>query len=440
MFQQFHLLSGYTALDNVADGLLYTGMALADRRRLAVAALDRVGLGNRLDHVATKLSGGERQRVAIARALVGGPSIVLADEPTGNLDSKTSDAIVELIEELNADGATIVVITHNHEIASHFPRAVGLRDGLIESRHRAAGMTNGTASDPRPSKLHVADIARTASVGLRTRKLRAALSALGIMIGIAAMVAVLGLSESSKSDLLAQLDRLGTNLLTVQAGQGFGRGSGELPETAAEMIARIGPVETTSAVSAVDGPTCTGPTSSRPARPAASPCRRSTSICSTRSAVRWPTGRFHDEASAAYPTIVLGSVAAERLGIADVDPAVQVWLGDQWFTVIGVLDEFELSPDLDRAAMVGMEAAETYLDDDNVPTSIFVRTDPGTSTTSWACSAPPPTRKLPKKSRSTVRPMPSRRTRRPTMPSPRCSSVSVPSPCSSAVSASPTSW
>jgi putative ABC transport system ATP-binding protein len=133
VFQQFFLLSGYTALDNVADGLLYTGMSLADRRRLAVDSLTRVGLADRMGHDATKLSGGERQRVAIARALVGGPDIVLADEPTGNLDSKSSEAIVELIEELNAAGSTIVVITHNQQIAAGFPRAVAIRDGLIES-------------------------------------------------------------------------------------------------------------------------------------------------------------------------------------------------------------------------------------------------------------------------------------------------------------------
>jgi putative ABC transport system ATP-binding protein len=108
-------------------------MSVGDRRSLAYTALDRVGLSHRLDHVATKLSGGERQRVAIARALVGEPDIVLADEPTGNLDSKTSDSIVELIEELSDEGATIVVITHNHEIASHFPRTISIRDGLIES-------------------------------------------------------------------------------------------------------------------------------------------------------------------------------------------------------------------------------------------------------------------------------------------------------------------
>ena len=132
VFQQFHLLSGYTALDNVADGMLYTGASQSRRRQLAFEALDRVGLRHRVNHVATKLSGGERQRVAIARALVGRPSIVLADEPTGNLDSKTSDSIVALLEELNQGGVTIVVITHNHEIAEHFPRSIGLLDGEIE--------------------------------------------------------------------------------------------------------------------------------------------------------------------------------------------------------------------------------------------------------------------------------------------------------------------
>jgi len=132
VFQQFFLLSGYTALDNVADGLLYTGMGLADRREMAATSLERVGLSHRFGHVATKLSGGERQRVAIARALVGRPAIVLADEPTGNLDTKTSDSIVALLEELNDEGSTIIVITHNREIAESMPRAIGLRDGLIE--------------------------------------------------------------------------------------------------------------------------------------------------------------------------------------------------------------------------------------------------------------------------------------------------------------------
>jgi putative ABC transport system ATP-binding protein len=133
VFQQFHLLDAETALDNVADGLLYTGRPAAERRAMAAETLERVGLANRLGQHASKLSGGERQRVAVARAVVGRPALVLADEPTGNLDSQSSDAIVELLEELNADGITLVVITHNPEIAARFPRRVALRDGLIES-------------------------------------------------------------------------------------------------------------------------------------------------------------------------------------------------------------------------------------------------------------------------------------------------------------------
>ena len=132
VFQQFHLLSGMTALDNVADGLLYTGQPRSSRRELAEIELNRVGMGHRLDQDSIKLSGGELQRVATARAIVGGPSIVLADEPTGSLDSKNSEAIIELIKELHSAGSTIVVITHDIEIANSFPRVIAMRDGQVE--------------------------------------------------------------------------------------------------------------------------------------------------------------------------------------------------------------------------------------------------------------------------------------------------------------------
>jgi len=136
VFQQFFLIDSMTALDNVADGLLYSGRTLAERRGLAYQALDQVALAHRVDHAASKLSGGERQRVAVARALVGNPSFVLADEPTGNLDSASSNAIVELLEDLNRRGTTIIVITHNPEVAARFPRRVGVRDGHVEYDER----------------------------------------------------------------------------------------------------------------------------------------------------------------------------------------------------------------------------------------------------------------------------------------------------------------
>ena len=131
VFQQFFLAEHSTALENVADGLLYAGAPAEERRARGAEALDRVGLGDRLGARPTQLSGGERQRVAIARALVGRPAIVLADEPTGNLDSGTSRQMMELIDELNEAGATIVVITHEREIADRLPRRVELRDGRI---------------------------------------------------------------------------------------------------------------------------------------------------------------------------------------------------------------------------------------------------------------------------------------------------------------------
>ncbi len=132
VFQQFFLMEAEVSLDNVADGLLYRGLTLKDRRERARAALERVGLEAKASQKTSKLSGGERQRVAVARALVGEPSYVLADEPTGNLDTHSSTAIIELLEELNASGTTIIVITHNPEVAARFPRRVGIRDGQIE--------------------------------------------------------------------------------------------------------------------------------------------------------------------------------------------------------------------------------------------------------------------------------------------------------------------
>jgi putative ABC transport system ATP-binding protein len=138
VFQDFHLIEGVGAVDNVANGLLYTGRPAHERRERARDALERVGLGHRLEHRPNQMSGGEQQRTAIARAIAGRPDVVFADEPTGNLDSRSGAEIVDLLRELNADGSTLIVITHDLEVARSFPRQIHVRDGEVIGDQRRA--------------------------------------------------------------------------------------------------------------------------------------------------------------------------------------------------------------------------------------------------------------------------------------------------------------
>jgi len=226
-----------------------------------------------------------------------------------------------------------------------------------------------------PSKLHFMDLLRAATIGKRTRKQRAALSALGIMIGIAAMVAVLGLSQSSQAELLAQLERLGTNLITVEPDQGLGRGAGTLPAEATDMIARISPIEETSMISAVNTNVYRNDLITAGLTGGISVQAVDQDLLHVIGGTV-ADGIWLDDARESFPTVVLGSVAAERLGIREITGVQQVWLGERWFIVIGMLNTFELAPDLDRSVFIGQPAAETFLDHQNLPTRVLVRVNP----------------------------------------------------------------
>jgi putative ABC transport system permease protein len=224
------------------------------------------------------------------------------------------------------------------------------------------------------SRLAPADVLRTGSLGLRTRRLRAALSAIGIAIGIAAMVAVLGISASSKADLLAQLDRLGTNLLRVAPGQSFLGDEAVLPESAASMLRRVPGVEQVAATATVSDATVRrSPYVDKAETGGIGVAAADPSLLGTLGATL-RRGRFLDAAIARYPAVVLGAGAADELGVDDTGS--RVWIAGRWFTVVGILDPAALAPSLDSATLIGFAAAKRLLHADANPSTVYVRAQP----------------------------------------------------------------
>ena len=226
---------------------------------------------------------------------------------------------------------------------------------------------------PAPTRLRPADVAGVASVGLRTRKLRAALSALGISIGVAAIVAVLGLARSSQAELLAEIQRLGTNLLTVSNGQNIFGGTAELPLQAPAMVGElpgVTNVQYTAAVSGVDvyrNPDVPAIDTNGITVDAASlglPAALATSIA---------RGSYLNAATASEPVAVLGAGAAQRLGIDRVWTGERIWVGGQWFYVAGILNPAQLTPEIDSSVLIGFAAAEKYFGLDGHPSQLYIR-------------------------------------------------------------------
>ncbi len=219
---------------------------------------------------------------------------------------------------------------------------------------------------------------RVGALGLRTRRLRTGLSTLGVAIGIAAMVGVLGLSASSREELQTRIRALGTNLLEVQAGQGFGRGSQTLPADAVKMVSRIGPVNAVSSIATVPNATVRRTDAiSAGINGGITVFAADTGLLTTLKA-SLADGQWLDAATSTYPAVVLGSVTAQKLGIVSVADELRVRIGDNWFAVIGILKPVAAASGLDRGAMIGIAAAETYIVGDSLaPERIYVRTQEG---------------------------------------------------------------
>ncbi|MEV6109610.1 ABC transporter permease [Streptomyces sp. NPDC051940] len=227
----------------------------------------------------------------------------------------------------------------------------------------------------RPARMWPGDVVKTGAVGLRTRPLRAFLSALGIAIGIAAMVAVVGISASSRAELDRTLSALGTNLLTVSPGNTLTGGDAQLPLTAERMVARIGPVTSVSAIGKIDGGDIyrTDKIPEEQTGGLGAYAARTSLRAATGAELR--SGTWLNAATSRYPATVLGATAAERLGIGRAGPDIRVLVGGRWFTVVGILRPAPLAPELDTAALIGWRAAQSELDFDGHPTTIYTRSD-----------------------------------------------------------------
>jgi len=250
VFQRYNLLSTATAEENVSIPGLYEGLPRAARQKRAQMLLSRLGLGDRGDHRPSQLSGGQQQRVAIARALMNDPPVILADEPTGALDSRSGEEVMNLLKQLHADGRTIILITHDEKVAAHAARIVRIHDGKIVEDNGAA--VQETTDAPRPqggSAGMLADVAEsflTAIRALRVNMFRTALTLLGIIIGVAAVVTMMAVGNGSKQKVLDQISAMGTNVLSIRPGIAGFRGSGDiatLVPSDAEAIAALSNIE-----------------------------------------------------------------------------------------------------------------------------------------------------------------------------------------------------
>lgn len=360
IFQSFHLMPYRTVLENVGMSEVYRKESHRGRRERALAAIERVGLSHRADFLPTKLSGGERQRVAIARALVASPRLLLCDEPTGNLDSKSSADLLDLFAELNEQGLTLVVVTHDENVARRASRRVHIIDGsLTELSNGRTGKLEGSpaeavsAGEVAHSGITIRDLLDEAVAGMFARPGRTMLTMLGIVIGITALVATLGLTRTANNRIISQFDELAATEIIVSAKPGLtGVDPKAIPWDASSRLLRLNGVVAAGTLSDVD--VGDDLVSSSPVRDPRSQTAFKLLVQAASpglfGAVRaeLERGRLPDlgHSNRADRVAVLGPTAALRLGIVDLDQLPAISIGDHLYLVIGILRDVSRQPDL----------------------------------------------------------------------------------------------
>ena len=371
VFQSYHLLPRRSVIENVMLSEVYREQSQEGRRERALAALERVGLSHRVDFMPTKLSGGERQRVAIARALVGSPSLLLCDEPTGNLDSKSGSEILDLFERLNQQGLTLIVVTHDDKVAQRAHRQVHIIDGkLTEIRNgrkengvTAPHSTLGAGVVTR-SGITPGDLFNEAIAGIFARPGRMALTILGIVIGLTALVATLGLSRTASNRIISQFDELAATEITIRGKTGItGADPRAIPWDAPSRLVPLNGVVSAGNLSEIDlGEALVS------ASPVKDPQSQTAFNLALQAAspglfttvrAELSAGRFLDQGHSDRMdrVAVLGSNAALRLGIVGVENYPAIRIGDHVYLVIGIIKSVGREPDLLGAVIIPEGAA-----------------------------------------------------------------------------------
>lgn len=376
VFQSFHLLPYRTVVENVMLAEVYRKQRHSGRRVRAWAALERVGLSHRRDFLPMQLSGGERQRVAIARALVGSPSLLLCDEPTGNLDSKSSAALLDLLEKLNQDGLTLVIVTHDETVAKRATRRVHVVDGS------ATALPHGEQGNPATASLATAvpptvvrsgitsrDLLNEALAGMFARPGRMALTVLGVVIGLAALVATLGLTRTAGNRIISQFDRLAATEIFITARPGRTTGIVDpkaIPWDAPTRLHRLNGVVAAGTMSEVDvgGALVSSSPVKDPLHQSAFKLAVYAASPDLFRAVRaeLKTGQFPDlgHSNRADRVAVLGPDAAHRLGITSLEQLPAISIGDHLYLVVGLLRDVARKPELLGAVIIPEGTARRY--------------------------------------------------------------------------------